>query len=276
MDMKNLKSKPEIIGVFAVFLLSSVVLCAGDIVESKWTASPPIIDGTNEEWLEGALTTEKDVDVDYAFRNDGRNLYVLFIFKNPKFLSSVNITGITLYTSTSGKKDKDWGVKFTKKTVNGEQLIAHLEKQGQTLTEENKKEILAKPRYIIYAATAINKKGEEVFPSSASPDVDLPGFKIGNQQNLMVYEFRIPLCSRELHPAGIGTEPGKDIKVGFEWGGMTKEMKEAMRGRGGAVTTGADMTTETTGSRGNEGPAPGSSGPKKYSFWADVKLAPAQ
>ena len=30
-----------------------------------------------------------------------------------------------------------------------------------------------------------------------------------------------------------GSEPSRDsdIKIGFEWGGLTKEMKEAMRGQ---------------------------------------------
>jgi len=265
-----------LIQVIALSLLASTVLPAENTVQSTWTASPPQIDGQSEEWLGDAMTFEKSVGVDYAFRNDGRNLYVLFIFKDPKFLSSIDMTGITLYANTLGKKDKDWGVKFLKKTVTGEQLIEYMEKMGQPLAEERKKEIKDKPQLVLFTATAVNKKGEEIFPAGPVQDIDLPGFRIGRQENMVLYEFRIPLVSREVHPAGIGTEPGKDIKIGFEWGGLTKEMRETMRGRARGTQTGADMTKETITGTYEGSPSTGPAGPKKYSFWVDVKLAQAE
>ena len=188
------------------------------------------------------------------------------------------MTGMTVYASTSGKKDKDWGVRFLKKTVTGEQLIEYMEKMGQPLTEERKQEIKDRPQLILFTATAINKKGEEIFPAGPVQDIDQPGFRVGRGENSVVYEFRIPLVSRDVHPAGIGTEPGKDIKIGFEWGGLTKEMREAMRGRPRGTETGADANRDeqTTGSYMGSAPSVGPAGPKKYSFWVDVKLAQAQ
>jgi len=275
--MKKNKLILGLIQVVAFSLFATTVYPAEDIVQSTWTASPPQIDGQSEEWVEDAVAFEKSVGVDYAFRNDGRNVYVLFIFKNPKFLSSIDMTGITLYAGTSGKKDKDWGVRFVKKTVNGEQLIEYMEKMGQPLSEERKQELKDKPQFVVFAATAVNKKGEDIFPAGPVQDIDLPGFRIGRQQDMVLYEFRIPLAAREIHPAGIGAEPGKDIKIGFEWGGMTKEMREALRGQARGTGTGSDMTQEkTTGSYLGSTPSAGPAGPKKYSFWVDVKLAQAE
>ncbi len=262
-----------LIQVITLSLFSSIVLPAENIVQSNWTTSPLQIDGQSQDWTGGAVTSEKRVAVDYAFRNDGRDLYVLFIFKNPKFLSSIDMTGITLYASTSGNKDKDWGVKFLKKTVTGEQLIEYMEKMGQPLTEERKQEIKDRPQLILFTATAVNKKGEEIFPPGPVQDIDLPGFRVGRQENMVLYELRIPLVSREVHPAGIGTGPGKDIKVGFEWGGLTKELRDAMRGQARGTQTGADMTRETVTGTYEGSPAAGPAGPKKYSFWVDVRLA---
>src|SRR4030042_1036675 len=128
--------------------------------------------------------------------------FVPFIFKDPKFLSSIDMTGITLYASTLGKKDKDWGVKFLKKTVSGEQLIEYMEKMGQPLSEERKQELKDKPELILFTGTAVNKKGEEIFPAGPVQDIDLPGFRIGAQENMVLYEFRIPLAARAIHPAG--------------------------------------------------------------------------
>jgi hypothetical protein len=265
-----------LIQIVALSLFSSINLPAENIVQSTWTASPLQIDGQSEDWTGDAVTSEKGLGVDYAFRNDGRDLYVLLIFKDPKFLSSIDMTGITLYPNTLGKKDKDWGVKFIKKTVSGAQLIEYMEKMGQPLSEERKEELKDKPQFIVFEATAVNKKAEEIFPAGPVQDIDLPGFRIGRQENMVLYEFRIPLVSREVHPAGIGTEPGKDIKIGFEWGGLTKEMREAMRGRARGTQTGADMAKETTTGTYEGALSTGPAGPKKYSFWVDVKLAQAQ
>ncbi len=260
---------------FVLLFSLAATISAQEIVQSKWAAAPPAIDGQIEEWQGETMSSQKSVGVEYALRNDGENLYILFVFKNPKFLSSIEMTGLTMYASTSGKKDKDFGVKFTKKTVNGQQLIDYMEKQGQPLSEQRKQEIIDNPQFVVYEATAINKKGEEIFPSGPVPDVDLPGFRYGRLQDQVVYEIRVPLCSRDHHPTGIGAEPGKDVKLGFEWGGMTEEMKAAMRDRRGGMT-GADMTGErATGSY--DGRVPDVvQGPKKYSFWVDVKLAAPQ
>ncbi|MGB7294049.1 MAG: hypothetical protein WBC70_00530 [Candidatus Aminicenantales bacterium] len=273
--MKTFRFFAGLIQLSALLFIVPALISADQIVQSQWAVPPPTIDGQIEEWQGDTMSFQKNVGVEYALRNDGSNLYVLFIFKDPKHLSSIEMTGMTLYASTSGKKDKDYAVKYVKKTVSGEELIAYMEKQGEPFSEERKQEIIDKPQFIIFAATAVNKKGEEIFPAGPVPDVDLPGFRYGRQQDLIVYELRIPLCSRDHHPAGIGADPGKNVKLGFEWGGMTEEMRAAMRGRGGGMP-GTDMTTErTTGSYTGQVPDV-AKGPKKYSFWVDVKLAPAQ
>lgn len=273
--MKRNRFTFGLIQVFTLLILAPGLLSAEEVVQSKWAVPPPSIDGQIEEWQGETMSPQKKMGVEYALRNDGSNLYVLFVFKDPKYLSSIEKTGMTLYASTSGKKDKDFAVRFVKQAVNGEQLVAYMEKQGQPLPEEKKKELIDKPQFVIFAATAVNKKGEEMFPSGPVPDVDLPGFRYARIQDQIVYEFRIPLCARELHPAGLGANPGQDIKLGFEWGGMTEEMKQALRGRG-ARGTGADMTTErTTGSYSGRVPDV-AKGPKKYSFWVDAKLASAE
>ncbi len=276
-----MRRRPLILGMIQLILFSlsvSILLPAEEAVPSTWTATPLKIDGQTEDWTGAALTAEKGLGVDYAFRNDGRDLYVLLIFKNPKSLSSIDMTGLTLYASTTGKKDKDWGVRFIKKAVSGAQLIEYMEKMGQPLTEEKKTEIQDKPQLVLFTATAVNKKGEEIFPSGPVQNFNLPGFRTARQEDAVLYEFRVPLVSRDVHPTGVAAEPGKDIKIGFEWGGLTKEMKEAMRGQDRGTRTGADANQDevTTGTYMGSPPSTGPAGPKKYSFWVDVKLAQLQ
>lgn len=275
-------------------LISAFAMAEDRPVASKWTAAPPKLDGLNDDWVDDTLSLEKSVAVDYAFRNDDRNLYVLFRFQEPKFLSTVDLTGMTIYPSPPDKKQKDQGVRFLKKSVKADELIAVMEKKGQALTEERKQEIRKSPIYTLYEAEAINKKGE-IIPASGTPgEVEPPSFRLQKQGKAVVYEFRIPLASRELHPAGAASAPGESLRIGFEWGGMTAEMKKAIASGIGAdgVRAGAsDPSIDTTirGGDESEGLSRGMSradaspelsrmrqGPKKYSFWVDVRLAQAQ
>ena len=84
------------------------------LVESKWAAQLPMIDGLDDDWSGDVMTSEKKVKVDYAVRNDAQNMYVLFIFKDLKYMSTINATGITLYYNTEGKKKKDHAFHFIK------------------------------------------------------------------------------------------------------------------------------------------------------------------
>lgn len=102
------------------------------------------------------------------------------------------------------------------------------------------------------------------------------------KDKVSAYECRIPLGGTP-REGGIGIGPGKGIKIGFEWGGMTEEIKKArMAQRTGAETQASpaatDMESRLTGDLESlDMEEDGSSGysrcPKKYSFWVDVKLA---
>ncbi len=254
-------------------------------IEAVFSPMAVTLDGNQQDWEEATLANYKDAAVDYAFRHDGQNLYILFIFNDPKSLSTIEATGMTIYFSPAGKKNKDFGLKFIRKNVTGEQLIALMEQQGTPLTEEQKAQLLAKPqaRYLFYEADIVGKKGEKIAPHNQE-GVNPPAFRAGRSGKSVVYEFRVPLVSPETYPAGIGYQPGQAFRVGFEWGGMTQEMRKAMMARMAAEGTTAramDSSFEESLRGGDEGggmamgggsgPRLGSN-PKKYSFWVDLKL----
>lgn len=269
--------------VILVLFLTTTGFSKEEIIESKWTAQPPSIDGLDDDWSEDMLTSEKGVRVDFAVRNDAQNLYVLFVFKDPKSLSSINATGITLYFNTEGKKKKNNGVHFIKKQVTADQLIANLEKQGEILTEEQRKTIKAKPAIIMYDAEMAGKKGPEASETTPIPGTLRPAFRTTQKGNEVIYEFRVPLARPETFPWGIGAEPGQNVNIGFEWGGMTDEMRKAMNAMARAEL---DQGVARESSAGNvivsdrdDSRAPGTPSrgvPKKYSFWVNVKLAQNQ
>jgi hypothetical protein len=275
--------KPEFVKTLSLFLLVFTItffsFSKEKTIASNWVAAPLSIDGSNEDWADVNFNFEKKVSVDYAFKNDAENLFVLFMFKDPKYLSSINATGMTIWFNTEGKKKQHYGLKFARQRVKADAFISILEQRRGTLSEEEKNKIRANPNYFLHNAQVINKKSKSSSQAPPSEGVIPAIFRAQKQKETIVYEFAIPLKrATELAP-GIGTEPGKTVKVCFEWGGMTKEMKEARMKRLARASESRPPTSNRAGGSWSKGSSYGSSmprvgqGAKKYSFWVDVQLA---
>ena len=268
--------------VFMIFALCVPSIAKDKIVKSEWTANPVKIDGSNNDWDSSALIAQKKVDVDYAFMNDAENLYILFIFKDPKYLSSINMTGMTVWFYTKGMKKKSCGLKFIKKKISADDYISILEKEKGPAPEAKKEEIRANPSYVLYGHEMISKEPSEGLKLTG------PAFRNKRQQGTFIYEFSIPLEKLAELSSEIGAEPGKSIHVGFEWGGMDAEIKKALAARIGSGTVQAQdqkaggLTSERRGSGSGLGDVENSRSrleqmrrmqPKKHSFWVSLKLA---
>jgi hypothetical protein len=272
------------LGFVLVSLLAGTALAKDESAVSVWVADAPKVDGQADDWAGIARFVDGASKVEYAFRNDADNLYILFVFKDPKAMSSISVTGMTIYFSPEGKKDKSRGINFNRKVVNADQLIAFMEKQGQTLTEARKTELRAKNEYFLFDSSLVDGDGKVVAPAVGGGQSLPPVFRLGRSGQDVVYELRVPLSKREDHPAAIGTSAGEAIKVGFEWGGMTKEMRAAMAARigdqgvqarsgGGSIDSNNLAEGREDNSEGGGSLASMLRGPKKHSFWVDLTLA---
>lgn len=237
--------------------------------ESVWTSQPPKIDGAANEWEGAALAEWENGGVQYAFRNDAQNLYVLFIIKDSKLRSTIEDVGITLYVDAQGNKNKSYGIHFQKKRITAEEFIAMLEKEG-AVSEDQKAQIRSKPFYNYYASEVVTKKtGSSPVPPGVRPAM----FKYASQQKSLVYEFTAPLNRIQDNAAGIGAQPGATVTIGFEWGGPTEEQRKAIakaRGEQSSIANETDLgrsTDITAGARGIDRLPP------KHSFWSTVRLA---
>lgn len=282
-----MNNRNNLIFTLGLVLLGLVVqpsLAKVDTASSVWVSTAPTIDGNPDDWAGAPRGLDKSTQVEYAFRNDAENLYVLILFKDPKFLSSIKATGLTIYFNTQGNKDKERGVNFVQKTVGPDVLIATLEKQGQVLTEERKQELRSRKSYMLFDSSVVDGKGNVLGPGVGSGKSLPPVFRVAQKDKETAYEFRIPLGKREDHPAGIGTAPGQKLMVEFEWGGMTKEMREARASQVGEQGSQAtqegrsfDISSEYEGDENMNEPQSSLSsmlrGPKRHSFWLDLTLA---
>lgn len=267
-------------GLLLALLFPAGAVSQGTTPGSQWAASPPSVDGLDADWLPGNMFTEKKLRIDYAFMNDGRNLYILMVFKDPKFLSSIDATGITIFYGRDRPAGRERGVLFISKTLTSDEFIILLESQGTPLTEKEKEVLRINPRHPLFESYAVDRQGKTIPPPADRSSVDPPVFKAGKRENLVIYEFRVPLDTAESPPAGIGARPGETIRVSFEWGGTSKNVLSARTSwstPAGMVSGGLyDENGETRAQQflnAFDRMSSSSMGAKKYSFGAVVKLA---
>ena len=276
--------------ILSLVAAAGVMALAKDVVvESQWLTGPLRIDGMDQDWQDATFLTDGGSKAQYAVKNDGKNLYVLFIFDNPLSSTTLEYTGMRVYFNTEGKKSKDLGVLFTKKPLETEAVISELEKRGQPLTDQQKAELRKSKTQVVFAEEPINEK-KVAAPSDPAVKTDPPAYRTARKQRVLYCEFRIPL-SRVNEARGIGAEPGKTIKLGFEWGGMTQQIMRNMiaersdrsvsagdRGvRSDAGFGDSESGQEGSGGFGSTGGGVGELNRdpryKKQSFWIDLKLA---
>lgn len=240
-------------------------------VQSLWAAAPITIDGVAQEWADAAPIFDKLSGAQYAIKNDGKDLYIIMVLRQA---STIQYTGMKIFAAAASEKANTTGILFIQQNMSSESLIESLEQKGQKLTEEQKAEIRKKPTQPVFLEEAILPKGAAAPAGTPEP----AQFRSIEKSRVAVYEFKFPLS----RIAGGPIPPGASIKLAFEWGGMTKEIRKnimADRAASGAVARQGQvaMTTRDSGGEGDyEGPDFSFNRDpryKKYAFKIDVKLA---
>lgn len=288
--MKRNKMISSVLFVLLALALVAISYAKDKPVDSKWAAALPSVDGMNTEWGKVSLNSYKKTKVDYAFMNDAENLFVLFIFRDLKFLSSINWTGLTIWISPQGEKEKDLGIRLMKKQISADDYIAILEKQvGKEMPEDKKAQIRQNKAYMMFEQHLINKKAEGYSKDAEPPKYQGALFRNNVVEKAVIYEIAISLPKLAEVAPGIAMEPGKGVSLNFEWGGATKEYREAlasgmaqrdMSARAGQAT--GSLTAERGGGR--LGSAENDSAQlarmrrklqqvKQYDFWVELNLA---
>ena len=269
---------------FSVLLLTAVAAAATvPAIESAKLSSPLRLDGKADEWAGVPRVFDPKAGAEFAFQNDGRNLYILLVVKKPESIESAEATGMTVLGRPGGSRKPAKGVLFLEREISADGYIVWRESQGAILTDADKSEIRKIPRHPISLAFAVDAKGSAYGPLRKQTDVFPPDFGAGPQEAAEVYEFRIPLASPDLIPGGIGGVPGASIRVSFEWGGRSRKSLSTEAGNKSSASTGGTSyvsgTGRTWGQEYLDSYDPMSRptlGTKKFAFAIDVKLADAK
>ena len=257
------------------------------VFQSSWMTTPVDVDGTNKEWNQETFWSYKKAESEYGFINSNNYLYVIYVFKNRRHLSSIRHSGFTIWINTEGKNAKVYGINFKEKEMTADELIARLEEEQGPLQDVQKQQLKQRPSYFIYTGDVVDKKGNILTKDTLEGKKDWPSFrskpiKVGEAIHI-VHEFRIPLAILAELSADYALGPGQTVKIGFEWGGLSKEVQEAL-----AKNQAAAGVVAREGAHGvaiNEEVSDGTRrDPReqmaylrkqapKYSFWVDMKLA---
>jgi hypothetical protein len=114
----------------AVAALGVPGLAKDTIVQGQWAAGPIRIGGLDQDWQDAAFLTDPGSKAQYAVKNDGANLYILFLFKDPASASTIEYTGMKVFFNADDKKSKDLGILFTKRSLPVETVIAEMGKSA--------------------------------------------------------------------------------------------------------------------------------------------------
>ena len=247
-------------------------------VVSRPAVSPVTVDGSADDWPPGDRFLDKKSGAELAFLNDGRNLYVLVVLKNPAARKSLEGTGMTIFSRPSGSKKPVNGVLFYSRNVSSDAYIGWQENRGAILTDDEKAEIRKTATHAVFLAFAVSEKGSAYGPLLRQSDIDPPDFRDVERTEETTCEFRIPLAPPSDVPGGIGADPGAIIRVSFHWGGIerktlsTPSSRESPSSQSGYVSgTGRTWGQEFLDTF--DSMSRPTMGTEKYAFSVDLTLA---
>jgi hypothetical protein len=265
-----------------IFLASAgfilVAGCNTQEVKTQWSTGSVKVDGEITEWADLSTSYFEESGVQLGLCNDTENLYVLFRFSNPQWARAIRMGGVTLWMDNSGKKKKDFGIRYT-----GGPPPSDLKEPGgpspggfrESLTPEQQKRLAYVEKEMADQITVVDKKANREI-NLRSDGSGGPAVCFASLQGIYAYEFSIPLEKGDVFDYAIGAKPGEAICLGLEWGGMGG--RQRMRQGMGSEPPGG-MGGGPPGMGGGR-PGPGRGGPRmqppeKQELWVKTELASA-
>jgi hypothetical protein len=261
--------------ILAAFGLCFIAACKTVEVDSCWPDQPINADGDRTEWKDIPFYHFKDEDVVLGISNDTGNLYVYFSFKNPQWARVIRMGGLTLWFDAKGKKKKDSGIRFR-----GGPPLEQLGLPGggglpDIFSRAGEERFLQMDRDTVRQFTVVDRKNNRQWDIPAEGALGpAVGFATSPTNGIHTYEFRIPLAKDDSVCYGIGTEAGKTMSIGAEWGGIErKNLPRPMIDMGGRPE---GMGGFPGGKGGGRGGMPGGMrGMEKQEIWVKAHLATA-
>lgn len=221
-----------IVIIIAAFVISG---CNYYQVESIRKTRELKIDGNDEDWIDAKYYINEH-DVVFGVMNDNDFLYLCFYPTTNELTRQVLSQGLTLWINNSGKRKKEYGIRFPlgmQDFMNQQMQKENSNKSGQ----QGRKHKKIDPAMMDQMVKSISKELEIIGPEKNKQKniklENLHGLEVGIafEKDLFAYELKIPLTDNPDFTASIGANPTSKIALGFEVpepenGAMKEKMKE--------------------------------------------------
>lgn len=277
--------------IISLIGLIFILGCNGDKIQNQWADREIAIDGKYADWEGIAQYTLEDQNLVMGLANDETNLYLMFRGNDEQMARRIQMMGVTVWLDKENKKQKNYGICYTGSTD------IHISRRPEMATDDRKSKELDERMEKMRSKRRENLPGTgRIFiiqgdKKTERAEISVEGPAAGSAYNdgVFCYEFKLPIP--------MGVKNGKELKLGLELGGMSKEDRNAMRkemggmrgdgerpdrgerpdgdmggrpgGRGGRP---GGMGGRPGGMRGGEGPT-GTAGFEKQEVWFTVVLA---
>ncbi len=204
--------------------------------DGNWIEDPIKIDGDFSDWEKIPAQFFEEQNVLMAACNDADNLYLAFRFREPKWAMAIQMTGLTIWLDTKGKKNADFGIRYTggpgREKFDGQKRDRQNMPAGNMLDDKMRQMERKMPdssrQFMVLNSEWWYK--EQAIPIDGSRG---PSVRYRFENDMYTYEFSIPLASSVEPLFGIGTSPGNILGIGLNWGKMEMGRPDKGMDRGG-------------------------------------------
>jgi len=235
-------------GLILALAVTLATGCESQQMVTSWSADTATVDGKMTEWAESPLTIIRDTNVRVAMRNDDATLYLLVCCSDAATVRSIQMSGMTVWLDASGKKKKDFGLRFiggpsfedlkasglmSKDDLPGGAGSGRGAPFGHGEGASGQSQTQQRPPMAGRAELAFIDKKNDATTDIAVRGDDGPAAKCGVTKGLCLYEFSIPLKSEDSGDVVLAVKPGGKLSVGLEWGGAPEGKRPSGGGPGG-------------------------------------------
>lgn len=223
--------KKNLIIVVCLLSMSFIIYCGGDKIQNQWADREIAIDGKFADWEGIAQYTLEDQNLVMGVANDANNIYLMFRGTDEQLARRIQMMGVTVWVDKENKKQKKYGICYTGSTDIHVSYRPKMGREDRRLREMDERR--AKEMEQRMAKMRERRRGDLPGPGRIfiiegdqkieRAEIALEGPVAGSAYNdgVYCYEFKLPIP--------IGVKNGKELKLGLELGGLSKEDRNAMR-----------------------------------------------
>ncbi len=266
--MKSKKSLRLLFGCLMVISVSSFAGCNEPELHSAWKDHEITVDGKGADWQHITRYVEK-TNAAVGLLNDEHHLYVCLTTMDRITATQIAASGFTVWIDPEGGKKKSFGIRFPLGMAEGGNLM----KLRESMRDPKKFRELFED---LGSEMEILGPGENQRVRTLCSAIEGIEVSAGYSEGRFVYELKLPLTRSAAQRYGIGTDPGRQIGLGFETPELDREAmgSQAKGQRGGGLGgRGGGGRGGMKGGGGRGGMRPGGAMPEPFELWTKVALS---